>query len=246
MRRIARTDPITRIPLLSIKHEGKNPEPILPLESEDVEVLRNSPLMQIVNPEDDLDEMASSLMGPGPWTFHRDLNLPASCDQMKFTNRNRRGNIVITHTLKLVMRVERGDDLHMDKSGKRKLFDIVVQTPVLILSVGLSCPYCHTADSHCILFSVVAIQNGLHFLDIPRYSRTQLPPSHLAAHVKLPANKANIPRAFVVLLSALRRDTPPILLRQLQRQAPFTRRCARSVRATIAIQFYAQILYSSA
>ena len=143
MRRIARTDPITRIPLLSIKYEGKNPEPILPLESEDVEVLRNSPLMQIVNPEDDLDEMASSLMGPGPWTFHRDLKLPASCDQMKFTNRNRRGNIVISHTLKLVMRVERGDDLHMDKSGKRKLFDIVVQTPVLILSVGLSCPYCH-------------------------------------------------------------------------------------------------------
>lgn len=35
------------------------------------------------------------------------------------------------------MRVERGDDNALDiKTGKRKLFDIVVQTPVHILSVS--------------------------------------------------------------------------------------------------------------
>ncbi|CAA7260536.1 unnamed protein product [Cyclocybe aegerita] len=134
MRRIARSDPPTRFTLLSIRGEGKGADPILPLESDDVEVLRNSPLFQIINQEDDLGEIASNLMGPGPWSFHRDLKLPSSCDILKFTNRNRRSNILVTHLLKLIMRVERGDDLYVDKSGRRKMFDIVVQTPVLILS----------------------------------------------------------------------------------------------------------------
>ncbi|KAF8161303.1 hypothetical protein B0H34DRAFT_796110 [Crassisporium funariophilum] len=135
MRRIARSDPITRFTLLSIKGECKGADPILPLDSEDPEALRNSPLFALISPTADLSETASTLMGPGPWTFHQDLKLPGSCDTMKFTNRNRRSNITVTHVLKLVMRVERGDDLHVDgKTGKRKLFDIVVQTPVLILS----------------------------------------------------------------------------------------------------------------
>jgi hypothetical protein len=44
----------------------------------------------------------------------------------------------VTHLLKCVMRVERGDDVAIDpKTGKRKLFDIVVQMPVHILSVGI-------------------------------------------------------------------------------------------------------------
>ena len=38
--------------------------------------------------------------------------------------------------LKIIFRVERGDDEALDPTtGKRKLFDIVVQTPVHILSV---------------------------------------------------------------------------------------------------------------
>ncbi|KAF8962652.1 hypothetical protein BDZ97DRAFT_1905243 [Flammula alnicola] len=120
MRRIARTDPITRF------------------YSDSPDALRNSPLFSIIDPnltDAELSETASNLMGPGPWTFHQDLHLPKSCDELRFTNRNRRSNIIVTHTLKVVLRVERGDDEHLDgKTGKRKLFDIVVQTPVLILS----------------------------------------------------------------------------------------------------------------
>ena len=57
-------------------------------------------------------------------------------DELRFTNKNRRSNIEVSHLLKVVMRVQRGDDEHVDpKTGKRKLFDIVVQTPVIILSV---------------------------------------------------------------------------------------------------------------
>ncbi|KAF9012533.1 hypothetical protein BDQ17DRAFT_1344100 [Cyathus striatus] len=115
--------------------EGKGQDPILPLQSDDPEAFRHSPLHTVMNADDDISEMASSLMGPGPWTFHQELKLPASCQMLRFTNKNRRSNIVITHLLKCVMRVERGDDLHVDaKTGKRKLFDIVVQTPVQILS----------------------------------------------------------------------------------------------------------------
>lgn len=136
MNRIVRTDPIARFTLLSVKGDD-NRSPILPLRSDHPDALRNSPLFALVDPGDDLSEVASSLMGPGPWTLHQDLKLPGSCSQMKFSNKNRQSNMIVTHTLKLVMRVERGDDLFMDaKTGKKKLFDIVVQTPVLIHSVS--------------------------------------------------------------------------------------------------------------
>lgn len=75
-------------------------------------------------------------MGPGPWSFERSVLLPRSCASLHFSNKNKRSNIVVQHTLKVVFRVTRGDDVAMDaKTGKRKMFDIVIQTPVTILSV---------------------------------------------------------------------------------------------------------------
>ncbi|KAF8178663.1 hypothetical protein K438DRAFT_1726306 [Mycena galopus ATCC 62051] len=135
MKRVARSDPVVRIQLLSIKGDDKRHNAILPLDSNDVDALKNSPLLALTTPDDDLSELASEWMGPGPWTFHQDLHLPATCSVLHFTNKNKRSNMAVTHVLKCVMRVERGDDSAMDpKTGKRKLFDIVVQTPVHILS----------------------------------------------------------------------------------------------------------------
>ncbi|KDQ50864.1 hypothetical protein JAAARDRAFT_41651 [Jaapia argillacea MUCL 33604] len=137
MKRVARTDPIRRIVLLSLKYPDKDGPPILPLISDDPNAFRNSPLSAMADDdsEEALSEMASTLMGPGPWSFHHNLELPKSCDQLHFTNKNKKSNISITHTLKIIFRVERGDDTFIDvKSGKRKMFDIVVQTPVHILS----------------------------------------------------------------------------------------------------------------
>ncbi|KAJ6593454.1 hypothetical protein B0H19DRAFT_921152 [Mycena capillaripes] len=134
-KRLARTDPIMRIQLLSIKHDDKIGGPILPLESNDVDALKKSPLIALTVPGDDLSELASEWMGPGPWTFHQELRLPQSCSLIHFTNKNKRSNMTVTHVLKCVIRVERGDDAAVDqKTGKNKLFDIVVQTPVHILS----------------------------------------------------------------------------------------------------------------
>ena len=154
MKRIARTDPVVRFNLLSIKGDD-NQTPILPLQTNDPEALRHSPLYALVDPNDDLSEVASTLRGPGPWTLHQDLKLPGSCSQMKFTNKNRKSNIIVTHTLKLVMRVERGDDFFIDaKTGKRKLFDIVVQTPVLILSVSYYYYYYYYMIAHTFVVSM--------------------------------------------------------------------------------------------
>jgi hypothetical protein len=139
MKRIARSDPVRPTILLSLHtgSRGKEGDPILPLISDDIDAFEKSPLYSMLSPEDDPSEVASSLMGPGPWTFHRDLNLPSSCTRLHFTNTNRRSNITVTHVIKIVLRVERGDDPFEDpKTGKRKLFDIVVQAPVQILSVS--------------------------------------------------------------------------------------------------------------
>ena len=143
MERIGRTEGIRRIPLLSIQRPNKQSGHILPLESDEAEAFRNSPLYPFFVPTDDpsdeeLSTAVSSLMGPGPWTFSRDLKLPASCSQIRFTNNNRKSNITVSHTLKIAIRIERGDNHDLDpKTGKRRLFDIVVQTPVHILSVRL-------------------------------------------------------------------------------------------------------------
>ena len=135
MRRVARSDPVTFTELLSIKKQpGSTPPHILPLESDDADILRGSPLSALLTTEDDLSEIASHLMGPGPWTFHHELKLPTSCSLMHFTNENRTSNIVITHFLRWTIRVEHGN---LDpKTGKGKFHDIVIQNPIVILSVS--------------------------------------------------------------------------------------------------------------
>ena len=136
-KRVARTDPIQRFPLLSLKLDAEDGGPILPLASDDPDVFKRSPFYAMLTADDDPSEMASNLMGPGPWMFQRELALPPSCSDIHFSNKNRKANILISHTLKVIFRVERGDDKYVDqRTGRRKLFDIVVQTPVHILSVS--------------------------------------------------------------------------------------------------------------
>jgi hypothetical protein len=54
-----------------------------------------------------------------------------------FSNRNRKSNVTVNHILKISSRVERGDGEATDPLTKKpKLFDILVQMPVRILSVS--------------------------------------------------------------------------------------------------------------
>ncbi|OJT05477.1 hypothetical protein TRAPUB_3706 [Trametes pubescens] len=134
-KRISRTDPIIRNSLLALKYAKKDGPPILPLLSDDPDAFRQSPLIDIIDPSDDLGQVVSNLMGPGPWTIRKNLQLPKTGESLHTTNKNKRSNISVSHMLKIIFRVERGDDCAVDpQTGKRKLFDIVVQTPVHILS----------------------------------------------------------------------------------------------------------------
>lgn len=144
-----RSDPPLRFCLLSLRNEGKNPPPILPLESSSPDVLRSSPVFKMIDREtrhdpDEMGELAASLMGPGPWKFHGNLKLPSNCDLMKFTNKNLQANVRVSHFLKVVMRLEKApgaEDLHTTgHSKKQSLFDVVVQTPVVIFSVSILAP----------------------------------------------------------------------------------------------------------
>ncbi|KAH8115350.1 hypothetical protein DFH11DRAFT_1588801 [Phellopilus nigrolimitatus] len=125
-----RAESARRFELLSLRYPEREGPPVLPLTSD----YTNSPLHGLVDAPDE-SEAASSLMGPGPWSFQASLQLPKSCSDMHFTNKHKRSNIAISHILKIIFRVERGDDTFLDaKTGQRKHFDIVVQTPIHVLS----------------------------------------------------------------------------------------------------------------
>jgi len=169
--------------LLSLKASSQESKPILPIISDDPEAFKHSPFYKTVTSEGDPSGM-SGFMGPGPWTFQRELALPTSCTRMHFSNKNRRANILITHTLKVVFRVERGDDKYVDqKTGNRKLFDVIMQTPVNILSVSIAINHyvipITLMPSLCV--SVVAPLNGRLFLaTINLFTTTLLPRLHPA------------------------------------------------------------------
>ena len=99
-------------------------------------------------------------MGPGPWALTHELQLPAECGKIQFTYKHKGSNISVSHTLKIVFRVERGDDKCVDpKTGKRRMFDIVVQTPIHILSVS-SLHLVSIWSYYSYICSVIATQSG--------------------------------------------------------------------------------------
>jgi arrestin-related trafficking adapter 3/6 len=135
---IARTEPYHAIVLLSLKYPSKEGEsegePLLPLTSS----FENSPLYTMLESDDDASHLGATFESPGPWTFHHSLRIPPSCSVLRFTIRNPASNVTITHSLKVILRVQRGDENSVDsKTGKPKLFDIVVVKPVNILSVSV-------------------------------------------------------------------------------------------------------------
>lgn len=131
-----RKDPKRRFVLLSLKSKDENC-PLLPL-PESVTSVTDHPLHSLFNADDNTSEFMVNLMGSGPWTFPMALALPSSLGVLHFSNKNKRAPIEITHTLKVTIRAQRGDDQHMDfETGKRKQFDIVMRMPVHILSVRL-------------------------------------------------------------------------------------------------------------
>jgi hypothetical protein len=138
MKRVGKSGPVSRVDLSLRSHQKDCPH-ILPLQldspdafypvfipSADVDVRDDlRPLRLLL----DLSEVASTLVGPGPWSFYAALCLP-SCSVLRFTNRTKKSNVVVGH--KLVFRAERGNET--EREGKNKLFDIIVHVSTHVLS----------------------------------------------------------------------------------------------------------------
>jgi hypothetical protein len=182
----ARSDAIRRTTLLAIKHnnsDGRHSEPILPLVSDKPDAFRKSPLYRFLRPGEDESEVASSFMGPGPWTIDCQLRVPDSCSILHPSNRTKGSNVMVNHTLKLVLRVEKEEGT----VTTRKSYDIVIHIPIQILSVSFTCPQ-HTSRIHPPLsYSAAARWNGRLFHATTRWCGRRVTPrkSHRCVRVVL-------------------------------------------------------------
>ncbi|KAI0306930.1 hypothetical protein B0F90DRAFT_1683622 [Multifurca ochricompacta] len=122
------------IPILSLQPDDET-KPLLPLSVDDPLAYERSPLAALQPLGTSGSEVVSQLLGPGPWPIRANLHLPADCGVLHSTSRSKDSSIHVTHALRLTMRLTRGDDPHVDpRTGKRKLFEVVVRTSVHILS----------------------------------------------------------------------------------------------------------------
>lgn len=143
-RKVARHEQPKRYTLLFVKQPEKKEriEPLLPIISDDVNAARESPLASMAktaalnDPErlsdfdldgQDDDRMYAGLMDPlGPWHLEKSLQIPDCNAKIRFTTKHDKTNISVGHSLKVTLRVERGDDEAMDAKGRRKQFDIIM------------------------------------------------------------------------------------------------------------------------
>ncbi|KAK4687113.1 arrestin-related trafficking adapter 3/6, partial [Tremellales sp. Uapishka_1] len=148
-RKVARHETPKRFTLLAVKQPlAKATEPLLPIFSDSPTAASESPLAPLAvqaainNPTPgsmDIDgnvndDTYATLLNPlGPWHLEKLLEVPDCARRIKFTSKHDQTNVTITHVLKVTLRVERGDDVAVDSKGKRKQFDIIIETPIKIL-----------------------------------------------------------------------------------------------------------------
>ncbi|KAH7102248.1 hypothetical protein BKA62DRAFT_829596 [Auriculariales sp. MPI-PUGE-AT-0066] len=159
-REIVRQDPLRRWELLSVKHdanENDEPRQILPIVTAEspLDALVDSPLYPYICADpystnsdgkegtaatapaaERRDETLVNMLSPdGPWMLQTEVTLPSPCGRIHASNRHSKANAGIHHILKVIIRAERGGETEMDpKTGRRKQFDIVVQTALMVLS----------------------------------------------------------------------------------------------------------------
>lgn len=73
------------------------------------------------------DTTPSCLDPIGPWNLESTIQLPDCSEKLTFTTAHDRANITVSHILKIMLRVERGDDDFLDSKGKRKLWDVIIE-----------------------------------------------------------------------------------------------------------------------
>ena len=153
--RLSRSENIRRFQLLSLRHPqslstrkevARSAPALLPILSREASHSSEAVLLQYADPPttDDIEqtpeerktEALAHLLNPtGPWHLHGMLRVPLA--HLHTTHKKHNLSFVsIKHTLKVIMRVERGDNDSVDpKTGRKKQFDIIIETPISVLSV---------------------------------------------------------------------------------------------------------------
>jgi arrestin-related trafficking adapter 3/6 len=117
---------VKKYPLLNLKGgTDKQVEPLLPIISDSPNALADSPLAplaaQAKQSNEDEDDAVASLLNPhGPWFLESTLQVPDCQSHIRFSTKHAKTNMAIAHWLKVVIRVERGDDKAIDSKGRRK------------------------------------------------------------------------------------------------------------------------------
>lgn len=134
-RRVSRSENVRRFELTRVNHDDED-VPLLPILSESPDAIRESPLSAwMINPTSSDDTTPSCLDPLGPWELEGVVRVPRIDSGIKFTTTNPRSNLAVTHIVKVVLRVDRGDDEYLDAKGRRKKWDIIVEANTHVLSV---------------------------------------------------------------------------------------------------------------
>ena len=127
-RRVARHEAPKKYSLVSFKNADEKhggAPPLLPIISESSDAVWMSPLaamaVQARERDETEDDAISQLLNPfGPWYLETMLQVPDCTSRIKFSTKHESTNMTIAHWLKIVIRVQRGDDDALDSKGKRK------------------------------------------------------------------------------------------------------------------------------
>ncbi|BEI91031.1 uncharacterized protein CcaverHIS019_0311010 [Cutaneotrichosporon cavernicola] len=153
-KKVARHETPRRFILFAARSPKDKTDPLLPILSESTSAVKDSSLAplarqaalnnprefsELMHPEDDV---YASLLDPmGPWHLEKDLAVPDCSTRIKFTTKHESTMMSVQHWLKVTIRVERGDDNAVDSKGRRKQFDIIIETPIKMLECRVNTQY---------------------------------------------------------------------------------------------------------
>lgn len=132
-RKISRADPVRRYDLVRIQNPDNSA--MLPIISDDPDAIAHSPLREWIADGTTTDGTGIQTLDPnGPWILTNNISVPDCTSALHFSTSHEKANTTVIHSLKIIMRVERGDNDYLDSKGDRKKFDIIVEAPMHILS----------------------------------------------------------------------------------------------------------------
>lgn len=173
-------------------------KPVLPLSQDDPHAFEQSPLATLRH-HGSRSDVVSQFLGPGPWPIRVNLHLPADCNVLHPTSRSRESAIHVTHALRFTMRLTRGDVPLDPRTNKRKLFEVVVRTPVHVLS-------CYARAEYS------ALPRYSETLDESAMQASQTPECPCVAERARRAREGNTPRFANLISPALFGEVPNDLL----------------------------------